>query len=271
MDYPKITKLYKYTPFSSRSISALVTGKLWFPKPNTFNDPFDCKIVDQSKGLLSSLRNKGREFTLSMHNLRPPEFEQGDIEKKIFSIHDRYFTNITERDIALARMSQDAFATLQSKIYDFGILSLSATPRNILMWSHYGAHHTGICFEFERHENNMLGTDAKPVTYSRFREINDKNPTDETQDLFFVKYRGWRYEREWRLLATKGDQLYEFPGKLTSVICGARMPEQDIEVITMIADSINGNRGDKISVRYARMSEKHYSISICSRRLTRKL
>ena len=204
-----------------------------------------------------------------MDKLRPEKSAQSDFERKIYSLHDKCLTTITEQDNELMKMSEEAYSSLQSQIYNYGILALSETSKNILMWSHYGAHHKGICFEFERNETNKLGINAKPVTYSRFREINNPDISDETRDLFFVKHSGWRYEREWRLLEIKGNELYEFPGKLTSVICGALMPIQDIEAITMIVESINANRGDNISVKFAKMSEKNYSISICKRQQKR--
>jgi len=50
-------------------------------------------------------------------------------------------------------MIPDAFlaqirARLQNSINGVGVLFLSATDRNVLLWSHYAAGHTGLCLKF---------------------------------------------------------------------------------------------------------------------------
>jgi len=39
-----------------------------------------------------------------------------------------------------------------------GIYSMSSTPFDVLMWSHYAEYHKGICLEYARNSNNELGS-----------------------------------------------------------------------------------------------------------------
>ena len=42
MRYNNPTRLYKYKSFSVDSLDLLVSDKLYFANPNSFNDPLDC-------------------------------------------------------------------------------------------------------------------------------------------------------------------------------------------------------------------------------------
>ena len=44
-DYTKYPKFYnRYLPFNKQTINSLKNKEFWFSNPNSFNDPFDCKI-----------------------------------------------------------------------------------------------------------------------------------------------------------------------------------------------------------------------------------
>ncbi len=61
--------------------------------------------------------------------------------------------NEQSEDIARDRMQKFIHS-----INDIGIFCLSATPFELLMWSHYADAHKGICVEFERTPSNQLGS-----------------------------------------------------------------------------------------------------------------
>jgi len=44
MEYPQVKYLYKYCAYNTNSLSILINKKIWVAKPESFNDPFDCKI-----------------------------------------------------------------------------------------------------------------------------------------------------------------------------------------------------------------------------------
>ena len=262
MDYPKIKRLCKYAPFNSRSISALVTGKLWYARPHSFNDPFDCTLPNHSLVHLEQRQfASAKEHRAATRNRSEKEsfLNVGD---GIRAIHQRSLSRVSEGEPDTAKAFVNGHNTLQSFLHTFGVLSLSATPRSILMWSHYGAQHSGICFEFNRSPTDKLGTDAKPVIYSNQREADRALVKQSHVTTQFLKYSGWSYEREWRQLENDGGRLYDFPGMLLSVICGARMPSHEVDVVTRVVTSPNSSQGCTIAVKAAEMAHTTYRISI---------
>ena len=64
MNEDNVRYFYKYCPFTkkNRIEHVILENKLYFPSPNTFNDPFDCKT-------LLSLKNSSNDDWLNF--LRP--------------------------------------------------------------------------------------------------------------------------------------------------------------------------------------------------------
>ena len=94
------------------------------------------------------------------------------------------------------------------------------------MWSHYSKHHTGICLQFEpiRDMNRLLAVrveycdDYPHVDFFRIHGI---------RALMLRKHTGWRYEKEWRIVAPgHADTHIGFSSSaLTGVIVGCDAPE----------------------------------------------
>ena len=122
-------------------------------------------------------------------------------------------------------------AGLQNSINDVGVLSLSANDRNILLWSHYGAGHTGLCLKFIATNRTPFFGRALPVSYTpTYPEINVLDSPDKQIDAFLLtKAKDWGYEEEWRIIdhdRGAGDKF--FPAELlVGVILGARMAPDD--------------------------------------------
>lgn len=260
MEYPKITRLYKYTAFSARSISALMNKKFWIPKPSTFNDPFDSVMTNHAAEWLNQSKTK-----LAKAHKKSQLINSADIGFRIQGLDARYMLPAYEKGLELSHQAIQDYNVGQTWMSSIGVLSLSETPKSILMWSHYGGQHSGICLEFERTpENRLGGEDAKPVIYSSKRTFDKAIDKPDYISPLFVKHSGWRYEKEWRLIEQKGDHLYDFPGELLSVICGARMTPEDKETVSLIVKSLNSHLSKKILVRQAEMSATTYSLKIKS-------
>ncbi|MBL0568965.1 DUF2971 domain-containing protein [Aeromonas hydrophila] len=163
----------------------------YFDKPTlkltssaTLNDPFE-KIVPSDLD----------EMTLEMYSAATNK----DSKIKL----SRTFNNITNR------------------IYNraCGIVSLSETPRNILMWSHYTNQHKGICIGYK---SNMLVNKEKenpdyPCHYQPIKINYDNRRFDKYTDIIkgatlsevrreiltkslTTKSNDWMYEKEHRLI-----------------------------------------------------------------------
>lgn len=84
---------------------------------------------------------------------------------------------------------------------NIGILSLTEHWDNMLMWSHYAKHHTGICIGF--HTDLDIFRTALSVLYTTSFPIIVR-PQDENETIleksFLMKAKCWEYEKEWRII-----------------------------------------------------------------------
>jgi len=141
-----------------------------------------------------------------------------------------------------------------------GILCLTESPDNLLMWGHYADSHHGFVVEFDADSpffNQRRGSDdefwyLRKVLYSERRpsfvlsEVEDFSP-------FLTKGQDWRYEAEWRMMAPLssaskiiGDgptarHLFEYPkSAIKSLIFGCRMTESKREEIRRVIGKTEG-------------------------------
>lgn len=82
-----------------------------------------------------------------------------------------------------------------------GLLCMSETWKEPLMWGHYADNHRGVCLAFEVNPNKfrqVLYVDERP----KLEDFNTKKVKDlkgEEIDLIStMKFKQWSYEREWR-------------------------------------------------------------------------
>ncbi len=111
-----------------------------------------------------------------------------------------------------------------------GILSLSETPDNLLMWAHYAEEHTGFVLILDGSHDFFKGDDsiqgfAKParVQYSSNRPRTTIEEVSEL-DLFFIKGSHWEYEKEWRYLKYVNDADEQLDSPDTPPIALFRLP-----------------------------------------------
>jgi hypothetical protein len=96
-----------------------------------------------------------------------------------------------------------------------GIASLSDTPHNELMWTHYAGSYSGFCIEF--YAGRLLNALPDDVVLARLG-YDDQPPRISGKDarnvpaaaLKILSQNNWAYEREWRLLAP----IHHFAGGL---------------------------------------------------------
>lgn len=139
-----------------------------------------------------------------------------------------------------------------------GILCLTESPANLLMWAHYADSHQGFVIEFDsdapffdqrlgpsdefRHLRKVVYDDQRPSMV--LSEVADFSP-------FLTKGLDWSYEAEWRMMlplaaATKviGEgptaiHLFEYPREaIQSVIFGCRMSDsKQEEILKLLNDN----------------------------------
>ena len=146
MKYSDVTSLYKYRAFNKNSIQLLINEAVWFSKPSSFNDPFDCGINIDLQKLDKSVQ---------------------DAVKEVYKQNGKSAEHIPVKELETKDEDKKAFLRFRSAAYDLiqnvGIFSLSGINNDLLMWAHYADSHRGFCIEFERSPYNILGRDAEPV------------------------------------------------------------------------------------------------------------
>ncbi len=251
--------LFKYRSFGTYTLRMVSEAEVFFAKPSTFNDPFDCNptvFVDVEwkdvERLWKSiaLKQMGKEKAIDAIN----HYRYGATEDG--GTHDdggngsQIYTRFLVRDI-------EAF--VKTRFKEHGVLSLASHWDNPLMWSHYANEHRGICIEYrtEDHRCDMLG----PVNYqsSRYLKVSDliewllrRSSSIKAKifdQYFFAKAPQWKYEKEWRVVSkTNGPQ--DRPFRIDSVHFGLRC---DVSIITtivkLLADLAEGPKFYQIGSR----------------------
>jgi hypothetical protein len=214
--------LYRYRHINGKhrewTKRILTKSVLHFAKATAFNDPFDCKVCFKS----SFSENEPKLKFLDLIHKRMPHLTNKECkiiadDRINFLNHDTFLSQIT--------------AYLQSEVDKVGVLSFSATDRNILLWSHYAAGHNGVCFKFIATRHTPFFGSALPVSYTQtYPSIDLLSSSDEQIDAFLLtKAKDWCYEREWRIIDPyRGAGENIFPSELlVGIILGARMSKED--------------------------------------------
>lgn len=244
MDKKKINRtLFKYRECSDYSFKIFDECELWFSKPESLNDPFDCQLDFEA-----SLRHALSKISIS----------------KLDKVDDI----INEASDYVKRI---------------GILSLSRTKRNILMWSHYAEEHKGFCIGFK--EINLLSSIGKieqhDVTYQSdlpFDElswaldayddeearIENQITSESVRETFLkaivaTKFSNWKYEYETRMVS-RSSGVYKFsPDCVSQVILGFKMSQYHKD---RLFTSLSDGKWSHVKVYQARKSKDKYGIEL---------
>ena len=226
-------RLYKYEPFTTRSLENLKAQSIYFGPPSGFNDPYDCAFVP---------------------NIRRPTDEE------IETIRAAYLADAATPPTARAQfqttatgelremLHRAARSALETSVEAFlarrGVTCFSERCDDLLMWSHYGGRYQGFCLEFDPTKANF--GKVKKVTYSNELPVLDLVPLlasdnyEQVLSLFTTKAEAWKYEAEWRAVHSAAGTLYCYPAEcLTGVYFGPDMSDQALEIICLILQGQN--------------------------------
>jgi hypothetical protein len=130
----------------------------------------------------------------------------------------------------------------------FRIASLSATPTNFLLWSHYADGHKGVAIEVDIPDGHP---DLTEVVYSPFSSVfSEKEQTrEDMRHLFNGKGEEWAYEEEYRIITDR--QYFDLLSKPSRLLLGPMVPQEQtallrkalsdhIEIVTMNLDRVQG-------------------------------
>jgi hypothetical protein len=287
-----------------------------------FNDPFDCNFdialrstqeVEEMAGAglkavaswAEDILRAGAEklgVTLTPRPEQPPSAEPKPARLS-FSVkeQDPSTGEWHERDVG------DVYNTLQRErmaaLYRdldqfFGVLCLCERADDILLWSHYGSSHGGLCLEFDAAAHPKTFPRLHPVRYqSDYPHIPAEFPDllkaflntagrmksealldvvdllsggielDAEQDKtalglvhwFYVKSSFWSYEREWRCLKWKPGSLSFPPEALTRIIVGCVNTDENL---TMVRETIKGTSVASVSLYKAVRKPRQFGLDL---------
>lgn len=173
---------YAYRSTSDYLLKSFKEEKLSMSPPTTFNDPFDCPILE----LLNQYGD--------------------DISKLIYEAYQECLkiTCFVKNTKVQPKYDKDNNPVWVRKHYNDPEEYL-----NELMWAHYANNHEGVCIKY--HFNNDITKFAdegknqiayfRDIEYTSDMDVYRKNGAINLQDAFFVKGKAWEYENELRLLA----------------------------------------------------------------------
>jgi hypothetical protein len=114
-----------------------------------------------------------------------------------------------------------------------GIASLSDTFANDLMWTHYASNWTGICIEYRVKKLIVALPDDATIVRIAYNDKpaevglgDSKDITEAVKKAFSQKKFNWAYEREWRVLGSKGRNRISYKKAVHRVYLGPRVSRE---------------------------------------------
>ncbi|UQA50935.1 DUF2971 domain-containing protein [Vibrio sp. ED002] len=233
--------LFKFLP--EERVDVIRDLRIRFSPLSSLNDPFEqMPHVDMSTAQLKAVEDI--KTRMSELWLRTDADEKTQENKNFF---DMGTDELIEE--VMWMLSSDNVAKEINRLFSdtFGILSLTRSNRNLLMWSHYASSMTGYVIEFDEsndffHRPNILGqsTNLQSIKYSEIRQIPNIVKCGGL-DLLCHKPIDWAYEQEERMfisnmhsdfkvgnLDTFGNDIYLYPiprDAIKAIYFGCRMKE----------------------------------------------
>lgn len=215
-------KLYKYCTINQNSLSVLRDSKIWFSRPDALNDPFEFRYKismdisdEQKKEILSTCQGLSGGVRALLPFAGKPSMS--DLNK------------ILNDPVAFQEFQHAAVSSIKKR---HGVFCLSTDKANILMWSHYGDEHKGMCIEFDMNIMRKAGLIAYEVQYepNEYETIYFcDNEIDQFRKVALHKAPCWDYEKEYRIIRKNEDTessngfLVDFPPEaITGIYLGAK-------------------------------------------------
>lgn len=228
---------YRFRSYSEFFIKSLEDETIVLSSPITFNDPFDCPIIEllnndeKVSGLIRQAYNDCLKIACFSSNTKLPDSDE----------------------------------KTQKRIQEEKQKGSMPEYCNELMWAHYADSHKGVCIKY--HFPNSLtqladGKDGvmcyfKDVSYSS-QDLHQYSQKDSINlyDAFFLKEEKWMYENELRLLhfdikGTPGFHSISAKNCIEAVYFGLKCPQEHRD---KIRDILKDRIHEKVDLQGKRTS-----------------
>jgi hypothetical protein len=233
-------RLYKYCPLNMNVLRLLMHSKIYYARPDQFNDPLDCKPSISLGGEVGTF-----EFAYELINLRTNRNTSEDFKNmKAAAKFEKFRDPNASEDYEYKKViAAEIVNIIHNEFKDYGVLCLSDTWNSVLMWSHYADQHRGICIEYNTSGYRQFGIYPISYTSNRNIEIIDiikwKNENDQDSKLyvrdafFFRKSAYWKDENEFRMIKEiHGELDLDLP--ISAIYCGYKC-EDDVLLAALLA------------------------------------
>lgn len=192
--------LFKYLP--AERVDILENLKIRFSPLMSLNDPFECQpLVD--------IKNESSQFLEQMLSDLDELWENTADEEKTEE-NRKFFEKTRVELIAGVKEKTNSFVVGQELMAllsdNLGVLSLSRTEDNLLMWSHYADEGKGIVIGFDDEHSffkqpSLAGRSTRPIPVVYTNKRSKILPGEDRfyEKLLCEKPRDWAYEEEERL------------------------------------------------------------------------
>ena len=229
--------VYKYRTWINNFHKEIISEQIVFmAKPSDFEDPLDCKSQKRFDLLT--------EEDIYNHYLQDSKNENHSWTRQQ---HRKIARDLTKKS---PMKNKDYIKREQAKYLEefdnrFGVLSLTANPKNLSMWGKYSASHNGFCVGFDSKKMfKYLGGGGNVVYCEDLPIITPFDDfLEELHKQVYCKEKKWAFEEEYRTHrfypkpVTIDDRKIKLPKDCyKEIIFGAYMPQNHIDEIIFICE-----------------------------------
>lgn len=240
-----VDTLYKFKSLQGDSreytLDIIENSRLFFSRPDQFNDPFDC----------------APPFALAKDSSDPVFVKELEDDERRMAAESGLTTEQLEQlrgkeGVPVEKMADAVRANTLRQLHDDArVFCLSAEQCHPLLWSHYADSHRGICLHFSCGSGTLIGL-ARKVVCQVEREpilipLEYQSADQLTQKMVLVKAAFWDYESEYRIVGhTRAPWGHSFDDKgrvsfppelLCGISLGMRISDKDRADIMDLAAS----------------------------------
>lgn len=239
-------ELFKYRKISDNTpidenlhVDALKNQKVYLNHPYDFNDPYDSAFnidIERFKEKNAEILEKKIKEEIVNHLLRQRGINPNIVNNKEIMYDD---INIDKNMIntLLDNNSEVFYNAYFKKIIQFRVSCFSKTPYSILMWSHYANDHKGFCISYNTSKiKEKIKKELYPVFYQDILIplIKTEKNLNTGKINSLLKYKDWKYEKEWRLILNE-----EFVSlKPSKIYLGVKFNENNLDYFKDIASKL---------------------------------
>lgn len=234
--------LYKFRPPNPYTDRIIQNSALHYSRPQTFNDPFDCRLC-------LDFNNTRAEILHYLRNREPkvPNEYIGGLMK----------TWAKDR----GAFEQHVNGVLHRSLNEHGICCFAPTADSVLMWSHYTDSHRGLCLKFDLlADPSSFATPFKVEYHDEYPKWNHFTapPGETVTKMITSKARAWEYEQEFRVLKFNDPGNCHFDKEaLVEVIFGCQATS---EYIAHTKDLIKRARMDHVQFKKASIRQDRFEL-----------